>query len=147
MKLTMTRNGEVDVQWTPNNANQCGMRRTTPEVSKLWYQAIVVGDSSHLDSQGFIADQFEIHQIITSTLGAPDIFRSCEQSAAEACESLWLKLGPSAPVQRVCEVRITVGAIGPDGDHWAGICAQLGSGRWQRKNIDRTDRSANLAEV
>jgi hypothetical protein len=136
----MLRRGEVDVAWTPNNANQCGYRRVHPELSKLWYEAYVVGDSDHLDAQGFIADQFEIHQTIVDCLGHPDIFKSCEQSCELAANALWARFGPAAQVQRICQIKLTIGAIGPDGDKWAGITAELGDlNFWRTSHVTAND--------
>lgn len=129
MRLAMTRRGEVEVAWTPFNENQCGLRREKPAPSKLWYEVVIDGDSRHLDPQGFIVDQFEIHRVFLDHFTKIEVFPSCEGVSSTACRELWRRLGPECPEgQRVWRVVVTVGAIGPDGDKWAGITAELPEG-------------------
>lgn len=129
MRLSMERNGEFEVQWTPHNENQCGFRHETPAPSKMWYKVILVGDSRHLNTQGFIVDQFQVHQCFLDCFSTIEVIPSCEGISFQACEKLWEMLGPACVEgQRVWFVRVTVGAVGPDGDHWAGITAELPDG-------------------
>ena len=127
MRLAMLRRGEFEINWTPNNENQCGLRRTTPEQSKLWYEVTVVGDDRHLDEQGFIVDQFVIHKMFLDTFTNIPVFPSCEGVSSMACRKLWELLGPTCPTgQRVWNVVVVVGAVDPtDGSHWAGITAEM----------------------
>lgn len=81
MKLRMERNGQFTVNWKTSAATQCGV----PGNNILSYRVVFETSDKHLDPNGFIIDNHQVHEYFVSKYSNVDKFVSCELIATAAC--------------------------------------------------------------
>lgn len=82
MKLKMKRTGVFTVNPHAEAVHHCGV----PRNFDLHYIVEIETSDDHLDQNGFIIDNNEVHQYFAQTYRYISVFKSCELIAMEACE-------------------------------------------------------------
>ena len=133
MELTFTRAGEFDLPVT--GEYHCGA--TGPTVRCAYRLQIVCAESS-LDGDGFLIEQFQVHEYFTELIDKAPTALSCERFAVAALVDL---LGLIAWKNPVCVVEKATLEISPQAKPGTGRASVMASYTAPIKPIKRRGRN------
>lgn len=111
--VELERRGVFEVNVSGSDQGQCGRRGTR----RLRYGVKIMGDDQHLNAQGFIIDNQEIHDYFVNKYRDVVDLESCEVIASTACRDLCAMFGKGhLEGVRVCRIEVVVGAAPEFGD-------------------------------